>query len=560
MQDDFDFDLFLREIEQELAEDKPAKVSPAPSPEAKPAKHEAAHIEARPVKRRAEPEISQDSAKIPRAKSKNVKPAAPEKAEENAAPKLSKKEKAQAAKRQKKSALRRSAPFFTALFALSVIAWALPLRPTVSESEKRSLKQFPEFSVESLFSGDYFAGIDDWFSDTFTFRETWIGYADKFKSLYGIRDVIIVSNGGGNAAPVAVIPDVPEDDPLLPSAPPSAQPSEQPQEVIPSEEPLESEAPVVDEPEEWKGVVISDEDFVSKANVLIINNATFKYTGFNEQACDRFAVLANKTGDLLKGKANFYVSLVPENATSMLTREDRLYYGFEPEEDAFERIFSQFNDNVKAVDVIPNLQRHNDEYIVFRTDHHWTALGAYYAYESWCEVAGVEPVPLSEYKEVAWDGFLGTYYYTTGQLKILGDTPDTVYAYEPPGNVKLYLNFSNGDALGEESSIIVDRSYCKPGAKYMTFIGADNCRATFVNEDITDGSAVMVIKTSFGNPYVYYLTQHYQYVYVVDYRYYSGRGLLSFVDKFDVDDVILCAGVGFVAESGGYSILNAYFK
>ena len=65
------------------------------------------------------------------------------------------------------------------LACVTALAWLLPLRPTVSEEEKRPLAAFPEFSAQALFSGDYFAGIDTWFSDTFTLREAWLAH-DRF--------------------------------------------------------------------------------------------------------------------------------------------------------------------------------------------------------------------------------------------------------------------------------------------------------------------------------------------------------------------------------------------
>lgn len=557
MQDDFDLDLFLQELGIDLSEDAVQKetigiqetyaILSSSAPEALPAYACASEDETPPN------EIDSNSDSPARLQNAGINGISDDASKKECPSSVSSKSQTNTLLKEKQNALFRSAPFFAALLLLTIIAWALPLRPTISESEKRSLKTFPEFSTDALFSGDYFSGIDDWFSDTFTFREKWIRASNTFKSFYGMRTVAIYSNAGGNAAPAT------QSEPKLSNE--AIQNIETEEFAVQETEGIEPEAAT--EPEEvepWGGVVVDDDDFVSEDYVLVINNAAFKYTGCSDSYCDLFVDLVNSAGDALEGKANFYLSLVPENATSVLSPKDRKYYGFQLEEEIFDRIYSQCNDSVKTVNVIPNLQSHNGEYIVFRTDHHWTALGAYYAYESWCETAGVDPVPLSQYKEYVWEGFLGSYFYSTGELKNLGDTPDTVYAYEPPGKITLYQNFSNSDSMGGEAPLILDRTTSMPGAKYMTFIGADQCRATFVNEDITDGSAVMVIKTSFGNPYVYYLTQHYQYVYVVDYRYYGGRGLTSFVERFDVGDVILCAGLGFVAEEGGYNLLKTYLK
>lgn len=71
------------------------------------------------------------------------------------------------------------------------------------------------------------------------------------------------------------------------------------------------------------------------------------------------------------------------------------------------------------------------EYLYFRTDHHWTALGAYYAYEQFCTDSGQTPVALDQFKEVKYDNFQGSFYRDT-KSAALGEHPDTVCAYIPP--------------------------------------------------------------------------------------------------------------------------------
>ncbi|MBQ3537931.1 MAG: hypothetical protein IJA39_05045, partial [Clostridia bacterium] len=55
---------------------------------------------------------------------------------------------------------------FCTVILTGAVLFIIPLRPTVSETEKRELAKFPEFSISSLISGDYFSGISTWFSDT----------------------------------------------------------------------------------------------------------------------------------------------------------------------------------------------------------------------------------------------------------------------------------------------------------------------------------------------------------------------------------------------------------
>ena len=449
--------------------------------------------------------------------------------------------------------VRKSIPFFLVLAAVTVIAWCLPLRPTESVSEKRTLDIFPEYSWQALLNGDYYSAIESWFSDTFTFRERWIGFSDRVERLYGIKTVAI----HGDLPTVDTIP--------IPTAVPKAEPTPTPaaDPVQPEESTAQPEVtPEPEEPEEesWGGVVIDEEALIADRGAkLQIGDSIFVYPGFNQYFSELYAQTINRAGDLLEGKANFYCVIAPHSATTMLTRADREKYGFVIEEDALSYIFSMMNDNVKPVNVIENLQKHNDEYIAFRSDPHWTAMGAYYAYEEWCKAAGKTPVPISEYKEYAWEDFFGTYYYASGEPKEIRDNPDTVFAYEPPGDVHLYLDFNNSDSLGAEYDLLLDRSTRKVD-QYVTFLTSDQAKATLINNDITDGSACLVLKTSFGNPFVYYLTQHYQYVYVVDMRYFMGRSVSGFVDKFHVSDVIVIHATDLCYEQNGIAVVGRLLK
>ena len=175
-------------------------------------------------------------------------------------------------------------------------------------------------------------------------------------------------------------------------------------------------------------------------------------------------------------------------------------------------------------------------------------------------MAGKEPVPLSAYKEYAWTGFLGSYYNTGGQPKALRDNPDTVYAYEPPGDVHLYLDYSHSlKKTGTEVPLLADRSRKEIGDHYITFLSTDQAKATFINNDIDDDSAVLVMKTSFGNPFVYYLTQHYHYVYVIDIRYYN-YSLTKFIEAQKVDDVILIHNTDLCYSENAYNTVSRLMK
>ena len=70
------------------------------------------------------------------------------------------------------------------------------------------------------------------------------------------------------------------------------------------------------------------------------------------------------------------------------------------------------------------------------------------------------------------------------------------------------------------------------------FLRGDNALTEIINHDIPDGKNCLVIKDSFGNPLVPFLTQNYHKVYALDFRHYREMNVQEFVEAYEIDDVI----------------------
>ena len=455
--------------------------------------------------------------------------------------------------------------FFVALGLVTALAWCLPLRPSVSQKEKRELEKFPSFSLSAVGDGSYFEQIGLWFSDTFPGRDLWIGADQSVKRLHGSSDIVIYGDTQtADAIPVVVPAAVPTEAPKPVSAPqaPTQTPTPAPEETTTTPEPeatAEPEpSPTPEEEPEWGGIVIEEEDLVTTGAVIQIGDRAFEYTGFSQQYADTYADHISDAARILDGKARVYNVFVLHAATLMLPRDYRESIGCAPEEDILDYVNSRLSDKVHAVDTFRPLLSHNSEYIYYRTDHHWTALGAWYVYAQWARDAGFEPVGLDQYEQDVQEPFLGSLYYKARQNgKLLADQ---VFTYDPPGDVHLYLEMNGRDAkdsLGFEQTVV---TRVKGTDKYMAFLAGDHPLSTFVNNDITDGSACLIVKNSNGNPFCYYFTQHYQYVYVMDYRKYTHRTLTQFVDYYGVQDVVFCLSAGQAQSYGGNQLLKRLIK
>ena len=195
------------------------------------------------------------------------------------------------------------------------------------------------------------------------------------------------------------------------------------------------------------------------------------------------------------------------------------------------------NGNVKSVALYDALLAHRTEYIYFRTDHHWTATGAYYAYEQFCKAKGITPTPMSSYKVDEYDGFLGTFYRDSNQNTTMGANPDKVVAYHPL-STEATLDYGDSENANlTRGKIIYDESTAPASLKYGAFITGDNAYSVINNPDVTDGSSCIVVKESFGNAFVPFLTDHYQTIYVLDYRYWKGS-ISQFAQSKGVQDVL----------------------
>lgn len=406
-------------------------------------------------------------------------------------------------------------PFLLTLAVLTVVSFLIPLRPTFSNSEKRELTKFPEFSLEALVSGDYFDEITLWFSDTFPGRERWIEVSQYTTSFHGHSEIAIDGAlTAGDQIPVEV--------------PVYTQPETR--ETVPAEETTEPTE------ESWGGVDAGASE-IDLGTAIQIGDAGYNQLGFNELQSNRYIETINRFADSMAEKGVRVVSApAPTSIGIMIQPEYLPQLGCVPQDQILGYLHSGMNDNVVKVDTVSNLLKHNDEYIYFRTDHHWTQRGAYYAYEALCQTLGYEAAPLDSF--TFWDQgeFKGSLYGKVRWPNKL--TPDTLECYVPQGDITMYAHFKN-NMNKAEWPLIGDWSDKSVNAKYSAFLASDVPMAHVVNESIPDAPNCVVIKDSFGNCYVPFLTQNYHNIYAIDYRKFGIMKLSYLIETYDIDDVIV---------------------
>lgn len=413
---------------------------------------------------------------------------------------------------------------FCGILALGcVLGLAFFLRPSTSEVENRNLTAFPELTWETFANGQFFSDLSLWYADTFPFRDQLVGLDLALKSTYGITtDVQMV--GGSEAA---------ED---IPAA------------GVISEE-LDS---TNDEPVEAPNERAMAEDIQNNImkGLYVKDGAAYSIYYFSKKSVQQYVKAINKCAEEVKGTATVYSMLVPNNSGAMLTEQELKDLGGSDQAQAIKYFDSLYNDDVVPVNVMDTLREHNSEYIFFRTDHHWTQLGAYYAYLCYCQAAGLVPVDINSLETQTFKPFLGSFYQQLNN-SAMKNNPDYVQTYIPASTNDLRYK-KKGKTKWTKGKVIQDVTGWNENSLYSTFVAGDEPLTRIVNPDKTDKSSVLVVKDSFGNAFIPWLVDNYQYVYVIDFRYYEGS-IPEFVDENNVQNVIFLNNISM---AGTLSVAN----
>ncbi|MCM1283289.1 MAG: DHHW family protein [Muribaculaceae bacterium] len=303
------------------------------------------------------------------------------------------------------------------------------------------------------------------------------------------------------------------------------------------------EPPAGTEEEPGYPEITSDKKVVDYGTVVRVGDAVYELYTYVDDAADAYAMAVNKAAEELEQKADVYNLVVPLGSGIVFPDNLKDQLSCSDQQEAMQQIHGKMDSGVISVDIYDSLMTHRDEYIYFRTDHHWTALGAYYAYQDFCEAKGIVPEELDSYETKVFDGFLGSFYNDTNKNKKLKKNPDTVTAYLP--NMDAVCHVEDAQGVKYDSPVIYDETNAGASLKYSAFIAGDNPYTEIVNSELTDGSACIVVKESFGNAFIPFLVDHYQTIYVIDYRYWSGS-ISGLAGEKGVEDVIFINNLSMI--------------
>ena len=304
--------------------------------------------------------------------------------------------------------------------------------------------------------------------------------------------------------------------------------------------------------------------------VFISEGWGFSAYYFGETNSTRYCEAVSSVARAVDGKATVYCLIAPLSTGVMLTDEALDDLGFSDENAATAWMYAHMDPLVKTVPVYGALKQHNDENIYFHTDHHWSALGSWYAYREFCAQKGIRPHTPEDFETYVYTDFLGSFdYYSDGNAE-LENNPDTLVAYIPKGTNQMTMYIPEGSGYGEcQWPIVKDMSEGSRSSYYMGFVSGDRPWSYAHNETITDGSAVLVVKDSYGNAFVPWLIDHYEHIYWIDYRSYADwcawagipdSSISNFVERNDIQDVILINQIGSTGSGTNLKDIEKIFR
>ena len=483
------------------------------------------------------------------------------------------------------------------LFVLGVL---LPLRPRYSDAEKRELKQFPAFSLQGLFAGSYFRDISSWYQDSYPGKEEWMLLASKTKAFYGLQGEQIygaaeqvkedIPTGEGALAETFALKKDTED-----GQNGAAEKKESDGEDRGTEE-ARDKSEGKGQTEAGKGTEEKQEEAEAKqgsdakqdttkgkeengnfetdaegnlqikkadkaenvageqiGSLYLNGDSAYELFYFSEKAVRAHASLLN-TVQAMFPKVKLSAMIVPNSFGVILDPKVQEKLASSGMDQAIAYSYSLMDKRVNTVNVFDALSAHKKEYIYFRTDHHWTQLGAYYAYQEYCKSMGYSTKPLSDYQKLDFPEFYGTFYFFMNRPESLKGHPDQVTAYQGSMNTMQYTD-SKGNL--QEGKLINDASQMLPGNKYNCFMLGDHGYVEIHNEGAPRKKSILVLKDSYGNAFVPLLAQDYRDVYVVDYRHYQGNAA-SLIQEKGIEEILFLNNIMGIGESLSQKMLAVF--
>lgn len=364
--------------------------------------------------------------------------------------------------------------FLLLIGVFSFIVLVLPKDETAAVKENRTLAELPEFSFESLFKGEFTRDFETYLSDNVGYRSFFTDISAYYDNSKGINKYGKLVDATGDL-----------------------------------------------------GVGTT-----TKSQLLVTEDKVMEVYKKDEEAREAYLDMLDLYADRIPENIQMYCMLIPTQIDFM----PHLKGLGDSEKDSIGYVYDFMDIRYQAVDIYDTLKAHTDEYIYFRTDHHWTTLGAYYAYNKLAEVMNVPQVDIHDFQEGKQENFLG-HLYAQAKTPSLKDHADTIYYYKNEQNdlpmTPVTYSYHPGERLEYDGKI-----FCpEEGAKYELFLAGDHPFIE-INTHCKNNRTLMILKDSYTNAMIPWLVCGFQQILVVDARTFD-QTIPDILEQYPVTDMLI---------------------
>lgn len=446
------------------------------------------------------------------------------------------------------------------IFAILVVCLLVLPRPTISESEKRPLAKFPQFSWGDYWSGKFTEDISTFFNDTVPMRDDLKQFGATFRSLFGfsldgvtiVGDVNKVESGASqtevttqSTKPIVIVTPPPATSDESAPAPESSDSTD-------NSSSDETSAPA---PEETKpvGSFMTPTDpnaevLYRDGNQIVYNSLGTLYAGVlyngNRDYSREYAAAMNSLAAQLPHMNIYSMTALTQNTFFTPVELNEVTYS-EQADATF--LKNQLDKSIKVIDTLNVLAPHAGESIFFLRDCHWQQLGAYYAAEELARLAEVPFAPLDSYRKEEED-CLGSVYLNTQYDGLMYE--GEIFTYYVPQN-DYYVDYYDADMEFQFDYPLMPESDYRASSFYSLFMVADSY-IKHIKTDVDNDRILVVLKDDYPSAMIPCLTSSFEEIYVIDVRY-CNFNVINFCIEKGATDVF----VGMTTESA-LSDVGAY--
>lgn len=269
--------------------------------------------------------------------------------------------------------------------------------------------------------------------------------------------------------------------------------------------------------------------------MVIYNGAVYAGASYGPKTSQSYADTLAYYADLFpQARVNCLIAPI----SSAFVDDDAVRNHFNDQSKIISKIYEKMPSTVTTIDAYGKLYEHRTEYTYFKSDHHWTQLGAYYAYVALVEKLGMTPTSLEEFtRETLSTDYIGSMYNYTKDERVK-TFYDTVDAYIPTKPHTMTVYSADGSTVVRQ----YDSSILTGNRNYLAFLGGDKPYAVINVPSNPQDKTVMVIKDSYGNAFVPYLTENYGNIIVVDPRYVQFN-IYEALKDYPLTDIVFCTNI-----------------